>query len=272
MQQIDPLRVLSDLGIAPPGRATPVVGGWDTQLWRVDTLDGPQFALRVFRPEQMAACRREVLVMRTLAARRLPVPSVVAYGISGDRPALLMSWCLGRPVLHQLTAEPWLVWNLGMAMGRVHARIHQEPVDVNLAQQLPTIELGEGRRCILHMDFHPLNVMTNGRRITGVLDWANVAVGDARADLARTVTILRLAPTPPGSPTLLFRGLRAILELGWRTGYGNGAFAGIDPFYVWAGEWMERDLATKLGRPGVWLQPSDLAQITRWTRARRVRR
>ena len=45
----------------------------------------------------------------------------------------------------------------------------------------------------------------------------------------------------------------------------------MNPFYVWAGEWMERDLRPKLGREGVWLKPSDLARIRRWTTARRGR-
>jgi len=34
-------------------------------------------------------------------------------------------------------------------------------------------------------------------------------------------------------------------------------------------QFMERDLRPKLGRPGVWLQESDLARIRRWT-SRRV--
>jgi hypothetical protein len=38
---------------------------------------------------------------------------------------------------------------------------------------------------------------------------------------------------------------------------------------AWAGAWMERDLRAKLGRPGVWLQETDLARIHRWTLARR---
>jgi hypothetical protein len=46
----------------------------------------------------------------------------------------------------------------------------------------------------------------------------------------------------------------------------------MNPFYVWAGEWMERDLRGKLGKPGVWLEPSDLARISAWTRRWRDRR
>jgi aminoglycoside phosphotransferase (APT) family kinase protein len=273
--EVDPLAVLNALGVTPPECVTPVVGGWDTMLWRVDGADGRRFALRVFRPDQAATCHREVLVMQALVGQGLPVPAVAAHGTSSDRPAMLMAWCPGQPVLGKLSGEPWRVWKLGTAKGRMHGRLHAVPVNDTLIRALPTIEIGGGQRSILHMDFHPLNVMTDGRDITGVLDWANVALGDPRVDVARTVTLLRLAPTPPGGPTPLIRGLRAILELAWRTGYRrerrNDPFRGMDPFYAWAGEWMERDLGPKVGKPGVWLEPSDLARINSWTLARRQR-
>ena len=109
--------------------------------------------------------------------------------------------------------------------------------------------------------------MIADRTVTGVLDWANAAVGDPRADLARTVTLLRLAPSPPGTPAVLVLGLRRVLETGWWLGYQQlaGPFGDMAPFYAWAGAMMERDLRPKLGKHGVWLQPSDLARIHRWT-------
>ncbi|MBV9581718.1 MAG: phosphotransferase [Chloroflexi bacterium] len=272
MEEIDPLRVLGALGVAPPERVTPIAGGWDTLVWRVDAADTRPSALRVFRPDQSQTCRREVLAMEALAEHRLPVPSVTAHTVTGDRPAMLMSWCPGQPLLQRVAAEPWRAWTLGVAMGRMHARLHRVQVSDLLTRELPGIEIGDGPHHILHMDFHPLNIMTDGRRVTGVLDWANVAVGDARADLARTVTLLRLAPMPPGSQTLLVRVLRIVLELAWRNGYerdGLSRFRGMNPFYVWAGEWMERDLRRKLGKPGVWLEPSDLTRISEWTRRQR---
>jgi len=158
-------------------------------------------------------------------------------------------------------------------MGRMHARLHRIQVNDLLTKELPRIEVGDDPACIIHLDFHPLNLTTDGHQVTGVLDWANVALGDARADLARTVTLLRLAPAPPGSPTLLVGVLRGVLEVAWRKGYRRGdltdSFRGMKPFYVWAGEWMESDMGRKLGKPGVWLQPSDLARIREWTRRQR---
>jgi aminoglycoside phosphotransferase (APT) family kinase protein len=103
--------------------------------------------------------------------------------------------------------------------------------------------------------------------VSGVLDWANAHVGDPRADLARTATILRLAPLPPGTPPLLAQALLRVVERHWRRGYRAlaGPIGGMALFYAWAGAVMLADLAPKLGRPGVWLEPRHLEPIRRWT-------
>jgi aminoglycoside phosphotransferase (APT) family kinase protein len=43
---------------------------------------------------------------------------------------------------------------------------------------------------VLHMDYHPLNVLVNGGRISGVIDWVNAEAGDRHLDVATTSTIL----------------------------------------------------------------------------------
>ncbi len=43
---------------------------------------------------------------------------------------------------------------------------------------------------LLHMDYHPLNVMVKGVRVTGVIDWVNTDVGDRHLDAAMTAVIL----------------------------------------------------------------------------------
>jgi aminoglycoside phosphotransferase (APT) family kinase protein len=43
---------------------------------------------------------------------------------------------------------------------------------------------------LVHMDYHPLNVMVNGARVTGVIDWVNTDVGDRHLDAAMTAVIL----------------------------------------------------------------------------------
>ncbi|HZC46259.1 MAG TPA: phosphotransferase [Candidatus Acidoferrum sp.] len=43
---------------------------------------------------------------------------------------------------------------------------------------------------LVHMDYHPLNVMVHGVRVTGVIDWVNTDVGDRHLDAAMTAVIL----------------------------------------------------------------------------------
>jgi aminoglycoside phosphotransferase (APT) family kinase protein len=46
------------------------------------------------------------------------------------------------------------------------------------------------RDSLVHMDYHPLNVMVQGVRVTGVIDWVNTDVGDRHLDAAMTAVIL----------------------------------------------------------------------------------
>jgi aminoglycoside phosphotransferase (APT) family kinase protein len=119
---------------------------------------------------------------------------------------------------------------------------------------------------LLHLDFHPMNVMLSGARPTAILDWAYASAGDPRADLARTVSILRLAPTPPEIPQILTLMFRRLLELGWRRGYEQvaGPFGDMAIFYAAAGAMVVRDFTPKVGLPGVWLKPSDLERVRGW--------
>ncbi len=43
---------------------------------------------------------------------------------------------------------------------------------------------------LLHMDYHPQNVMVQGVHVTGVIDWVNTDVGDRHIDAAMTAVIL----------------------------------------------------------------------------------
>src|SRR5947207_6459437 len=40
------------------------------------------------------------------------------------------------------------------------------------------------------MDYHPQNVLVDGMRVTGVIDWVNTDVGDRHLDAAMTAAIL----------------------------------------------------------------------------------
>jgi aminoglycoside phosphotransferase (APT) family kinase protein len=51
-----------------------------------------------------------------------------------------------------------------------------------------------GARAICPGDFHPQNLLFDGREITAVLDWPNVLVADPAYDVAATRVILEQAP------------------------------------------------------------------------------
>src|SRR5438094_6979075 len=113
----DPRAILAALGVADADRIAPVAGGWDTRLWRVESGDRTH-ALRLFRPEQLETCRREVAALRAAAAAGLPVPALEGETIRHGRPALLLGWCLGRPLVDELRSHPLRTWRLGLAFGR----------------------------------------------------------------------------------------------------------------------------------------------------------
>ncbi len=275
---LDPHTILASLGITGAGTAQPITGGADTAMWRVMWHD-QVYALRVFRPEQAAVCAREVRVMGAAAQAGIPVPEVIRKGMWRDRPALLLSWIAGRTLLDHLQTQPWLIWTLGKAFGRVQAAVHAIPAPPDMdptrwiewAGDEPELkarlyDLPSRRTALLHLDFHPLNVMAQGIQISGVLDWANTQAGDPRADFARTRTILRLMPYGPNGNSLQMTLFRRLLERAWRAGYAQAGGQADDMalFYAWAGAVMIRDLAPRISQAGFWLEDHHLDPVRRW--------
>jgi aminoglycoside phosphotransferase (APT) family kinase protein len=276
--ELDPHAILAALGLTGAAEAIPVAGGADTAIWRV--AHGSQhYALRVFRAEQAETCQREIAAMRAALDGGLAVPAIHAAGSWRDRPALLLSWCPGSPLIHALQRRPGQIWRLGTQFGRTQAAIHA-------ITPAPTPELppgdwigwagaGEpalqarlravaGAAQLLHLDYHPLNVITDGRQITAVLDWANARVGDPRADAARSYSILAIDPSLPRRPHITL--FRLVLAQAWRRGYEQaaGPLGDMALFYAWAGAVMLRDLAPRAAHSD-W--GTRFERVRRWTNA-----
>jgi len=119
---------------------------------------------------------------------------------------------------------------------------------------------------LLHLDYHPLNVMVNDGQVSGVLDWANARAGDPRADFARTYSILRIERYSPAGDSLWLSIGRRLLECAWRTGYmqAGGQLDDMALFYAWAGAAMIRDLSPKIGKSGFWMQDHHLDAVRQW--------
>lgn len=258
----DPLAILSALGVEADA-VERVTGGLDTLLWRVEA--GERYALRVFTASQVETAAKEETVMALARRAGVPAPEVVTSGSWNDLPALLLSWCPGRPVAEVLRREPWRGWQVGVLVGREQARLHRVE---GVPDELPAATTGEPESWIglagdalvaealaelplrhdalIHLDYHPGNVIVDGDRVSGILDWANARLGDPRADLARTETLVRLATG--GSPVTTFAS-RLFLR-GWRHGYRETL---ADPeamplFHAWASALTVRDLAQHEGK------------------------
>jgi aminoglycoside phosphotransferase (APT) family kinase protein len=282
-RQLDPTAILLALGIHDIHTITPVMGGADTALWRVEHSDICS-ALRVFRSEQLRTYHREIAAMETAQRAGLPVPIIRAAGVWHERPALVLSWCSGVPLAHAIQRTPWRMRALGLAFGRMQARLHQVSATGLLAQSQaswiewagaaePALKAALHRTAgdaddLLHLDYHPLNVLTDGRTITAVLDWANACAGDPRADVARTYTILVVEPHGPGRQSLVWSVLRRLFAWSWQQGYRQvtGPLNDMPLFYAWAGAVMARDLAPRVTNPASWWQEQDIAAIHQWAR------
>ena len=122
---------------------------------------------------------------------------------------------------------------------------------------------------LLHLDYHPRNVLANLHSITAVIDWANVGVGDPRADLARTYTLLAVEPWQADVPPAVLAAFRRELVAGWWVGYAEVAAlpseAELAPFYAWAGALMLVELGHRVA------DPAELTPVRAWAAGWRAR-
>jgi len=275
---LDPYAILANLDITDAKQVEPVSGGYDTAIWRVEWQDA-FYALRVFRTEQAATAEKEIRVMQVAADHQIPVPKVVRHGIWEGRPVLLLSWISGQTLGTQLLSYPQLIWQIGSAFGRTQAAVHQipAPTDMNTTNWIewagdePEIKarlygLPSRKNRLLHLDYHPLNVMADNGQISGVLDWANARAGDPRADFARTYAILRIEPYGPKADDFKLNIGRRLLAYFWQRGYlqAGGQLDEMALFYAWAGASMIRDLSPRIGKPGFWLEDHHLDGVRAW--------
>lgn len=103
-------------------------------------------------------------------------------------------------------------------------------------------------------------MLTDGSVVTGVIDWENVRLGDARYDVARSLSILCVDP----NVRALLQAFRLVVRAfrqGYLDGYRQAAKPGIATlatFLSWSGHFMLRDLGTRL-------EPQAVVNIERWS-------
>jgi aminoglycoside phosphotransferase (APT) family kinase protein len=165
-------------------------------------------------------------------------------------PFMIMESVPGRTLLDLLLNQPWRIVRGPAHLAEVHAQLHRlsavgfpAPATPFLGRRLEEMKaiideynlhgLRAGLRwldvhrppeqempSIIHLDFHPLNIMFHEGQCSGVLDWCESDVGDRHADVATTLVLMMSAPvqvptflqrlsTWPGRVMLVRRYLRA---------------------------------------------------------------
>ncbi len=280
--RVDAKAALASLGYVDISEPEPVPGGWDTLLWRFRTPDAAEHSLRVFvLPGAEETQRREWLALEACAAARLPAPRPEAWGLFEGRPVMVQTWCPGAPLLSVLEKKPWQVFRLARLFGQTQARLHRIPAPPEFAGSAPAdwlsripgrygdlAERAESLRpstaSLIHLDYHPLNLIINGRgAVSGVIDWAYAAAGDPRADLALTESVLLAAPVPPGPMRPILNLMRALVMRGWRAGYRQeaGSLPDYRPWLAWAGAMMLGEMEALVGQSHVWGTEEDVARF-----------
>lgn len=239
-------------------------GGSGIPSWRVTTPEGA-YAARLYSDRHTAAAYGQAKLLSYLAEQSYPVPEVTLVGTYEAQHLLALSWVNGLTVAEALRAQPDRAERLGKAFGEVHARLHAVPVTPEIRAVLRNIrepELPADTAVLVHLDYHPLNVMTDRGVVTGVIDWENVGLGDARYDVARSLSILCADPSIralPGPLRQVVRSFRKGYVNGYQRAAGQDATTKLEPFLKWAGNFMLEDLRGRFDSRAV-------ASIERWTR------
>jgi aminoglycoside phosphotransferase (APT) family kinase protein len=283
-QGVDPRATLAALGYADTSEPVRIMGGWETLIWRFQTPDGGDHSLRVyFVPGSHAMARRENIALRTCEEAGQPAPRIEKFGEHEGMPAAVLTWCPGLPILTAVEQKPWAIRRLSRLFGRAHARLHTVAAPAELRAEAPDEWLGRvpqyyqhlaermksvdiATDILIHLDYHPLNVVGRGNEVTGILDWAGAAAGDRRADLARTHFTLASAPIPPGPMKPFFALMRGIMIRSWRAGYKDvaGPLPEYRQFMAWAGATLVFETERVLGREAVWGTEEDLERFKKF--------
>jgi aminoglycoside phosphotransferase (APT) family kinase protein len=292
---INPRQALAALGYPETTEPQRVKGGWETILWRFATPDGREHSLRVHHlPDRDEFARRERLALQACEKGGLPAPRLEAAADFEGLPAMVLSWCPGRPLLSYVEQRPWAIWRLGRLFGRAQAQVHALPPPPEFLAAAPddwllrideeyadlathARTLGISTSSLIHMDFHPLNLLSDGAAVTGVIDWPRSGAGDPRADLARTEITILAAPIPPGPAAAFLNLARRLILRAWRSGYREtaGLMPDYRPFRAWAGATLLAEIIPIIDQPNVWGTRQDIDKFQRlvdvWARDAGVR-
>lgn len=161
----------------------PIAQGRDAVVY---ALDGGERVLRRYRAPGPTG--DEARLMGHLAEGGFPVPRV--YETTDTD--MVLERLNGPTMVEAIVRHPERAEQYGRILGELHDRLHEFAAPPWLAA-VPAEGVAGNR--ILHLDFHPANVIvTAGGPF--VIDWRNARAGDPALDLALTTVIVRYADLP----------------------------------------------------------------------------
>jgi len=198
-----------------------IEGGYDTRIYGFQ-LDGPPeelsgpLILRVFRKSGgVYRARFEAAVQNAVAKAGYPVPRVLHICTDMDilgGAFIIMEQLPGEPmrsallsVLRALESEgvPRRNYSVEGLIAGLEERIERaslEGLRPGIQWSLENKPPEPERQAICHGDFHVMNVLVDGERVSGVLDWANAFVADPAFDVAITKVIMSLGKSNVPGP------------------------------------------------------------------------
>jgi aminoglycoside phosphotransferase (APT) family kinase protein len=290
------------------------------QLWSRRGLPAAfrrPLALRLHAgPEYLPRLRREYHFQRRLARCGYPAPRPLlreedAALLGG--PFLLTEWVEGETLLALLRRQtPSILW-APSRMAETHARLHclpaadfPRPARPFLDRQFDELEAvisacglgglrpGLAWLCrrrpspgeppgLLHLDFHPGNLLMHAGRCAAVLDWGDADVGDRHADVAYALLMIETAPVDQATTwdRLSVPVGRWLLRQGYLAAYRR--LLPLDPgrlryYQAWAalrrlavvGQWLHAGPESTGYRPDVLrrVRPDYVATMERYFRRR----
>jgi aminoglycoside phosphotransferase (APT) family kinase protein len=276
-------------------------------------LTGP-LVLRIYSsPRGLPRIQREFTVQQHLFARGYPVAEPVLLEENCScfgGPFLIMRHVGGRSLFRYLLNKPWLLWTCPAEMARVHLELHQLPIEgfpdpggslvCRRLDEMHTIierygfnDLRPGLdwlavhrpaepkvSSIVHLDFHPVNLIRSPDGSLLVLDWPEASLGDAHADVGTTLALMEsVCPDSAWMTKLAVCSGRPIF--GWRYLRAYERARPLDharlAYYrawatlrrlCWYGRWLAGGGETTGSKPCILnrVQPDHVASVVRYFR------
>lgn len=241
-----------------PSHLQPMSGATSSDLFLLKYPDTQQ-VLRLFRTQRWEIptaelSATEITILTALAQTNLPAPRPVGV-LTGN--GVIMSWLPGRVDLPAAPSEQWLD-ELAAHLLCIHRQKIEVPFSFtswndsagddcpdwwqdddlwHTAASLTSTE-PEYRPTFIHRDYHPVNVLWDGGRICGIVDWINACMGPVGIDVAHCRLNLAIMYGQDQADRFLdayrHRATDYTHDSYWDLEDALGALPNVEPYPPWA--------------------------------------